>query len=150
MMTWQIRAAHADDAEDISRLIVRTLRETSARDYSPDVIERVERSFDPACVRELIAKQDVFVATSGQRIGGTASLDGSSVRTVFVTPEDQGKGVGRQLMYEVERVAREAGVGILKVPSSVTAEQFYFALGFKPIRDVYHGNERTILMERVL
>jgi hypothetical protein len=38
----------------------------------------------------------------------------------------------------------------LVVPSSVTAEQFYAMLGFKAVRDSYHGDERTIFMERHL
>jgi hypothetical protein len=38
----------------------------------------------------------------------------------------------------------------LSVPSSITAEAFYAKLGFVPVRDVHHGTERTILMERRL
>ena len=39
---------------------------------------------------------------------------------------------------------------MLTVPSSVTAEPFYAKLGFRPVRDSYHGEERTIIMERPL
>jgi hypothetical protein len=39
---------------------------------------------------------------------------------------------------------------MLTVPSSVTAEAFYARLGFKAVRDSYHGDERTIIMERPL
>jgi len=53
-------------------------------------------------------------------------------------------------MAEVERVAREAGITALVVPSSVTAERFYAKLEFKAVRDSYHGDERTIIMERHL
>jgi len=40
--------------------------------------------------------------------------------------------------------------GTLAVPSSVTAEQFYSKLGFSAVHDSYHGEERTIVMERNL
>jgi len=149
-MEWSVRAACAADAEDISRVIVRALRETNAKDYSPDVIARVEQSYSPAALANLMSQRKVFVATIEQQIVGTASLDGKVVRTLFVTPEMQGRGVGKLLMAVVERIAREDGVEALAVQSSVTAEQFYMRLGFKAVRDSHHGEERTIVMERAL
>jgi GNAT superfamily N-acetyltransferase len=149
-MKCDLRRALDGDADAVSQLIVSALRETNANDYSRAVVERVEKSFSPAAVLDLLGRRRVFVAVSEQRVVGTASLDGSVVRTVFVAPDVQGRGVGRQLMAEVERAAREAGVAVLTVPSSVTAERFYSRLGFKSVRDSYHGEERTIIMERHL
>ncbi len=53
-------------------------------------------------------------------------------------------------MAKIERTARERNVPSLTVPSSVTAETFYARLGFNAVRDSYHGDERTIIMERLL
>ena len=53
-------------------------------------------------------------------------------------------------MAKIERTARKAGMRVLTVPSSITAEQFYTKLGFKAVRESYHGEERTIIMERSL
>lgn len=53
-------------------------------------------------------------------------------------------------MAEIERTARERNIASLTVPSSVTAETFYARLGFHAVRDSYHGDERTIIMERSL
>jgi GNAT superfamily N-acetyltransferase len=72
------------------------------------------------------------------------------VRTVFILPEYQGRGIGRALMARVELAAITANVAILAVPSSVTAEPFYAKLGFRAVRDSYHAEERTIVMERSL
>lgn len=149
-MECRIRAAHADDAPAVSDVILAALRETNARDYTASVIERLEQSFSPASVRTLLGKRKAFVAVLGSRIVGTAALDGSTVRTVFVAPDVQGQGVGRLLMAELERASRAEGIATLTVPSSVTAESFYAKLGFKAVRDSYHGEERTIIMERSL
>lgn len=81
---------------------------------------------------------------------GTASLDGRVVRTVFVSPSNQRQGIGRKLMEAVERVARDEGVNVLSVPSSVTAEAFYTGLGYIAKSDSYHGDERSIIMAREL
>lgn len=85
-MKCTIRLALDDDAAEISAVILRALRETNAKDYTNEIIETVERSFSPTEVRELIRKRTVFVASIGSRVVGTAGLDGSVVRTVFVAP----------------------------------------------------------------
>lgn len=145
-----IRPAREDDADGISGVILLALRETNAKDYSDEIIERVGRSFSPDAVRQLIGKRTVFVAAIGGRVVGTASLDGNVVRTVFVAPDVQARGIGKRLMAEVERAARERNVPALTVPSSVTAEVFYARLGFRAVRDSHYGDERTIVMERKL
>jgi N-acetylglutamate synthase-like GNAT family acetyltransferase len=149
-LEYQIRPARPADAPAISRVIISALRETNAKDYSEAVIARVEQSFSPAAVLDLLERRLVFVAAKGDYIIGTASLDGRVVRTVFIQPQCQSRGIGRALMAQVERVAIEKGVTVLAVPSSVTAEPFYAKLGFNAVRDSYNGEERTIVMERPL
>jgi N-acetylglutamate synthase-like GNAT family acetyltransferase len=149
-MECMIRPALEDDADEISAVILRALRETNAMDYSDAIIERVEHSFSPTAVRELIGKRTVFAATIDGRVVGTASLDGSVVRSVFVAPDVQARGIGKLLMARIESAARERNILKLAVPSSVTAETFYARLGFTAVRDSYYGDERTIIMERLL
>ncbi|TIN16400.1 MAG: GNAT family N-acetyltransferase, partial [Mesorhizobium sp.] len=103
-----------------------------------------------SAVLQLFKKRQVFVAVCGDKIVGTAGLDGTTVRSVFVDPEFQGRGVGSRLMLEIEEAARTNGATVLTVPSSVTAERFYFRLGFRALRDSFHDDERTIIMERSL
>lgn len=149
-MECTIRLALERDADEISAVILRALRETNAKDYSNEIIERVERSFSPQVVRQLIGKRTVFVAVVDGRVVGTASLDGSVIRSVFVSPDVQARGIGKLLMAEIESTARERNVLKLAVPSSVTAETFYAQLRFRAVRDSYYGDEGTIIMERSL
>jgi GNAT superfamily N-acetyltransferase len=149
-MECSIRPALEDEADQISAVILHALRETNAKDYTGEIIERGERSFSPSAVLQLIGKRTVFVAIVGNRVVGTASLDERAVRTVFVAPDAQAQGIGRLLMAEIERTARERNIPSLTAPSSVTAEPFYARLGFKAVRDSYYGDERTIIMERSL
>lgn len=142
-----IRLAQAADAPAISNVIIQSLRETNSRDYTPEIISRVERSFSPAAVIELLGRRAVFVAECEGQIVGTASLDQAVVRTVFVVPNVQGRGIGRLLMAAVMREAEKHHIAVLSVPSTVTAELFYARLGFNAVRDAWHGDERTIIME---
>ncbi|AZE61991.1 MULTISPECIES: GNAT family acetyltransferase [Pseudomonas fluorescens group] len=149
-MSTAVRLAQPSDAEGISQVILAALHSSNAGDYPADVIARVASNFTPDAVLALLQRRVVWVATQDQLIVATAALDGNVVRSVFVNPALQGQGIGRLLMIEIELRAREAGVTILSVPSSLTAEPFYTKLGFHTVRDVYHGNERTLVMEKAL
>jgi len=145
-----IRTAIPEDAAAISHIIVAALRESNARDYSSAVIEQVALSFSPPAIVRFLTQRQMFVATVDDHIVATASLDRDTVRSVFVDPSCQGKGIGRMLMAHIESVARHDGIDLLRVPSSVTAERFYSALGYVKDRDEFHGEERTIVMEKRL
>lgn len=147
-MERSIRPAVHADAESISCVIVAALRQTNAGDYTPAVIARVEKSFSPDAIRNLVDRRLVFVCVDAGAIVGTASLDGRVVRTVFIAPDHQGRGIGRAMMRAVEEAAFDAGVTVLTVPSSITAEPFYAKLGYVAVRDEHFGDERTIIMER--
>ncbi|MBD8097144.1 GNAT family acetyltransferase [Pseudomonas fluorescens] len=149
-MSTAVRLAQTADAEGISQVILAALHSSNAQDYPADVIARVASHFTPDAVLALLKRRVVLVATQEQVIVATAALDANVVRSVFVNPALQGQGIGRLLMIEIELRAREAGVTVLSVPSSLTAEAFYSKLGFHTVRDVYHGNERTLVMEKAL
>jgi predicted N-acetyltransferase YhbS len=144
----EIRRAMTADAGGISRAVTRALRETNARDYPPHIIARLVASFSPERVAVQIASRIAYVALSEGVIVGTASLSDNVIKTVFVDPDHQGKGLGAKLMDIVERAARDRGIAVLSVPSSITALGFYARLGFVPVREEHHGDERTIIMTK--
>lgn len=146
-MTIRIRTAAPGDAAAISAVIVETLRVSNARDDPPAVIERVAAAFAPDRVAAMSAERQTLVAAEdGGAVVGTAALEGSAVRSVFVRPGWQGRGIGAALMAEVARRAVAAGVPELALRSSVTALGFYARLGFEAVRDQWDGEERTVVM----
>ncbi|MCH4897427.1 GNAT family N-acetyltransferase [Pseudomonas sp. B707] len=149
-MDYLIRNATNADAPAISRTIISALRESNVQDYSAEIIEQVTRSFSPPAILHLLSERQVLVATTGSHIVATASLDHDIVRSVFVDPRYQGKGIGRQLMERLQSLAINAGLNRLRVPSSITAEGFYASLGFEKVRDEFHGAEGTVIMAKAL
>ncbi|HCU6011421.1 TPA: GNAT family N-acetyltransferase [Legionella pneumophila] len=143
-----IRAANFDDAEDISKLIIKTLQESNVKDYSTKIIEEVIESFSPTKITSRMAQRQIFIAIEQNQIIGTASLEDNMVRSVFVLPSKQMKKIGLQLMNHLENIAKEQNIQHLTVPSSITAEAFYRKLGYKTIGEEYYGEERTIIMEK--
>ncbi|KTC60512.1 MULTISPECIES: GNAT family N-acetyltransferase [Pseudomonas syringae group genomosp. 2] len=155
-MNIKVRPARTADAGAISRVVLAALRTSNARDYPASVIERVQLSFSPAAIEWLMQQRRMFVAVAvavaleGEVVVGTASLEGQVVRSVFVDPDWHRRGIGRLLMAELEHIARGAGLELLIVPSSLTAQEFYTALGFRLVREHQEGEERTLIMERQL
>jgi GNAT superfamily N-acetyltransferase len=146
----EIRPATIADADAICRVAIRALRETNARDYTPDVIARLVAGFVPQRIAEFIAGRPFYVALAHGAVVGTANLDGAVARAVFVDPDHQGQGVGASLMAVVEDLARAGSVTTLHVQSSITAEGFYKKLGYGAVGEKFHGTERTIMMEKHL
>lgn len=114
------------------------------------MIAQLEQGFSPEAITTQLMKRRVFVALLGENIIGTAGLDGDVVRSVFVDPAHQKAGIGRHLMGVIHATAASEGFRTVRVPSSITAERFYTALGYQKIRDAFHGAERTIVMEKRL
>lgn len=149
-MDYLIRNAMDTDAPAISQTIINALRQSNAQDYSPEIIDQVAQNFSPPAILQLLAQRQILVATVDNHIVATASLDQDVVRSVFVDPSYQGKGLGRHLMARIQSIAINAGLNQLRVPSSITAEGFYASLGFEKVRDEFHKSERTIIMTKTL
>jgi GNAT superfamily N-acetyltransferase len=146
--TIEVHRAVDDDADIISELVQATIRISNSQDYPSAVIDRVAANFTPDAVRHFMATRSVFVARVSTAVVGTASLEGDTVRTVFVRPDSQRSGVGKALMAAVEAFGRDQGNAFLRVPSSLTAKTFYTALGYSEIQEVHLGEETTLLMEK--
>jgi len=141
------RRATAGDAEAVYEIVLRALRETNARDYPASVIDRLVLTL-PEGVASKLEEWHAYVAVVDGRIVGTASLNDRTVRAVFVHPDYQGRGIGTELMNAVENAASVQSESTLSVQSSITAQPFYAKRGFKVVREVFYGEERTIVMSK--
>ena len=142
-----IRRATAGDAEAVYEIVLRALRETNARDYPASVIDRLVLTLPKGVVSKLEEGQ-AYVAVVDGRVVGSVSLNGKTVRAVFVHPDYQGRGIGAKLMDVVENAAKLQSERTLGVQSSITAQEFYAKRGFKIVREAFYGEERTIVMSK--
>jgi putative acetyltransferase len=62
---------------------------------------------------------------------GAIVLNQSELRACYVAPNAVRQRVGSALVAEIERIAREHGLIDLQLESSLTAEPFYAALGYR-------------------
>ncbi len=71
--------------------------------------------------------------------------------TVFVNPDQHGRGIGRIIMENLETKAIGLGCKRLILPSSLTSHKFYLKLGYSYIGGVAIQNDKKqYMMEKIL
>ena len=136
-MAWTVKRFEETDAQAVSALVVRTLREVSIRDYSHDYIEHLVPEMMPEHMIQRASWTHFYVILDGNAIVGCGAIgpywsreDESSLFTIFVLPEYQGKGVGRTIMETLERDEYFLRAARVEIPASITACPFYRKFGY--------------------
>lgn len=145
-----LQIASTEHADGISVVIRDAIKRINAKDYPPSEIDRLMLNFTSDKVLELIGKRLTLVAMSGGIVIGTGALQGTEVKSVFVSPDWNGKGVGTALIKALEEHALRHGYEILDVSSSLSATGFYEALGYLENSRRFYGDEETVVMSKVL
>ena len=128
-----IRYFKDSDADEVSTLVCRNLREVNSKDYPPNIIEKITEGFTSDKIQHFARQREMFVMENEGKIVGTASLvrdtktedEQYACLTLFVLPEWHGKGIGKQLMNRIEESAKCKGSKVLQVPASLTSISFY-------------------------
>ncbi|MBO7395668.1 MAG: GNAT family N-acetyltransferase [Ruminococcus sp.] len=132
-----IRRFREDDAEAVSALVIKTLRISNVKDYTPELMEEVVKNMQPANILERAGWTHFYVVEDESRIIGCGAIgpywgktDESSLFTIFVLPEYQGRGVGRLIIETLEQDEFFLRAKRIEIPSSITAVNFYRRFGY--------------------
>ncbi len=132
-----IRRFQESDAEEVSKLIIKTLRTTNIKDYSEEYIENDVKMFTPERVIKRASWTHFYVVCENKTIVGCGAIgsywgkkDESSLFTIFVLPEFQGKGIGRRIIETLESDEYFLKAKRIEIPASITACQFYRKMGY--------------------
>lgn len=136
-MNLTVRRFDQRDAEEVSRLIIRTMREINIRDYDEEYIENTVSRMTPEDIKNRASWTHFYVFCDDEAIIGCGAIgsywgkaDESSFFTIFVLPEYQGMGVGRRIIQTLEEDELFLGARRVEIPASVTACQFYRKFGY--------------------
>ena len=132
-----IRRFKESDAEEVSALIARTLREVNIKDYSAEYIEKDVKLITPEYLIERAGWTHSYVVCEDDRIIGCGSIgpywgseEESSLFTIFVLPEYEGRGIGRKIIETLENDEYFLRASRIEIPASITACQFYRKFGY--------------------
>ena len=136
-MSYTVRKFVNSDADEVSALIIRTLRTTNIKDYSEEFIENDVKNFTPEGVLQRASWTHFYVICDGDTIVGCGAIgpywgkeDESSLFNIFVLPEYPGKGVGRKIIETLEQDEFFLRAKRVEIPASITACDFYRKLGY--------------------
>ncbi|MEE0059655.1 MAG: GNAT family N-acetyltransferase [Acutalibacteraceae bacterium] len=134
---YNVRRFNNNDADEVSALIIKTLRISNIKDYSEEYIENDVKIFTPAGVIERASWTHFYVVCYDDIIVGCGAIgpywgkeDESSLFTIFVLPEYQGKGVGRKIIETLEQDEFFLRAKRIEIPASITACEFYKKMGY--------------------
>jgi len=116
--------------------------------YIDELNARFEAGFDPsrsisAAERELVAPAGLLVIARlrGRAIGCGAlkfhRRAPTELKRMWISPDSRGLGVGRRLLIDLERRAREAGASVVRLETNESlkeAIQLYRSSGYREVR----------------
>lgn len=132
-----IRRFTISDAQETAAMIAKTLRISNVKDYTPEMMEECVLSLSSENLIERAGWLHFYVVENENRIIGCGGIgpywgkaDESSLFTIFVDPECQGKGIGRAIINTLEQDEFYLRAKRVEIPSSITAVNFYKKFGY--------------------
>ena len=133
----KIRRLTEQDAQAVSELIITTIRISNVKDYPPELMEELVKTQTPEHVLERASWTHFYVAEEAGRIVGCGAIgpywgkeDESSLFSIFVLPDCQGKGIGRAIVKALEQDEFALRARRIEIPASITGLPFYRKLGY--------------------
>jgi GNAT superfamily N-acetyltransferase len=133
-----IREVASEDYQQIIDVIKRSNRESLGKIYPPKLIEEFCSKYDLEKFKERAREIKYFIAEERAtgKIAGIIGLKGNSLRTFFVDPVYQSRGIGRMLYDKLESVAGKLGLKYLILEGSPLGQPVYEKFGFKKIKTI--------------
>ena len=140
------------DAEAVSELIRTTISISNKKDYPQEVIDQFIETETPEHVLQRASWTHFYVVESGDKIVGCGAIgpfwgkeDESSLFTIFVDPDYQGKGIGKLIINALENDEFFLRAKRIEIPASITGVPFYLKMGYNYKNGITEPDEEHII-----
>ena len=147
-----IRLLEEGDAEKVSELIRTTISISNKKDYPEELMDQLIAVETPEHVLERASWTHFYVAEKDDAIIGCGAIgpywgkeDESSLFTIFVNPEYQGKGVGRLIVETLEKDEYFLRAKRIEIPASITGIPFYLKMGYDYKNGITEPDEEHLI-----
>jgi GNAT superfamily N-acetyltransferase len=140
-----IRKFKASDAEKCSEVILKSMN--GIKDLEDVERKYVSEHATPQYLLGEIKKRKYFVCEDNVEIVGIGCLDKDIIRTMYLLPAFQNKGVGSLIIERIEKEAKKDKIAKLSLFARPRVFNFYKKHGFKIIKQMPLG---LYLMEKEL
>lgn len=132
------RLFEEEDIEEIRALIAHTLRTANCADYPEEYIEEEIQRMDDAFLIEKSIYTNFYVFFDGEKIVGTGAIgpywgkEGTSrLFHIYVLPEFQGKGIGREILKTLEQDRHFLEAKQIDASTPASALGFFKKMGYE-------------------
>lgn len=147
-----IRKFLEEDANNVAKLIARSLREVNSKDYSEEFIEADVAALSAENLKKRAKQNHLYVYEDGGSLFGVAGIgpfwgreDESRILNLFVLPDYIGQGIGKSLLQRLEQDEFYIRARRIEVPSSITAVNFYKKFGYLPKNNQTEPDEEGLI-----
>lgn len=138
-----MRLACGGDAQFIYDIHTSAIRELCSSHYSQEEIKQWAGRQRLEKYQSLIDMEALAVALLNDQVVGFGNIeryadDTSEISGLYVSPRCSRKGVGRALLCYLEDKAKAEGYTSMRVKSTLNAEPFYQALGYRAVKEDSH------------
>ncbi|MBI4471647.1 MAG: GNAT family N-acetyltransferase [Acidobacteria bacterium] len=147
-----IRQFKPEDAQACLEVICDCIRQDGT--LSTPLRDQLVRAETAESIAERARLYYLAVWEKDDCVVGLAGLDMNEIRLLFVAPDHQGQGIGRELLQYLESMVPPAMFSDIFVYSTLAAERFYRAHGYQSrgeqVFDIHGQPLRTIFMVKRL
>ena len=139
------------DAFEVSKLIKRSVRIRDNSGYTKEQIDSLADYYSPENFCLDLDKKVIYICAEGNKILGTATLLKDYIMAVFIDPDYQRRGIGKKLMFLLEKYALKKGYSKVWLIANFSAVSFYEKLGYVRIGEKIHPHwGKGVIMEKVI
>lgn len=130
MQHYTLRPAQPGDGKAVFNVTAQSIKALSNGLYSPEQLDGWMGARTPAFYEQLIQRGQMVVALHQGSIVGFVDAEPGEVTRLFLLPEAARTGLGARLLQIGIDKARGPGIDVIKVESTLNAEDFYRKHGF--------------------
>ena len=124
------REALADDVFEISKMIHDSIEHFHRVNFSDNAIAVWKRAYEPDLLKTKLKERESLLLVKDQKVVGIVQFDPPQLKSVYLSPDQMGKGLGRLLMQEMLERLRQNGVQEVMLYCTTYVLEFYEKLGF--------------------
>jgi len=138
-----IRPYEDKDAQMVLEVHRDAVHNTAAKDYEKIILDEWSKPVDEDRLRKFRTENSADVRVTAEIDGiivgfGELITNENILGACYVSSAASGKGVGRAIISELEKIAVEKGLKYLSMDSSVTAASFYSSCGYSELERGEH------------
>ncbi len=144
---YSIRAFTPEDAPALRDLHTRAIMHISEDFYSQAQRESRAHGLTPRGYVDASSRDETYeVAVANSQVIAFCGRTADTVKGLYVDPDWQGRGIGRELLARAEAKLRDDGRKFIVMEASLSAQAFYISCGFRKVSEEERASRGGLMM----